>query len=90
MADATHYVIRGGIEGRERLRVLGRVMHATSTALFARLGVCEGFSCLDVGCGGGDVTLALARLIGKGGRVPRASSRPGVEGRSENSAAFVR
>jgi ubiquinone/menaquinone biosynthesis C-methylase UbiE len=69
MADATHYVIRGGIEGRERLRVLGRVMHATSTALFVRLGVCEGSSCLDVGCGGGDVTLALARLIGTRGRV---------------------
>jgi SAM-dependent methyltransferase len=69
MADATHYVIRGGIEGRERLRVLGRVMHSTSTALFARLGVGDGLACLDAGCGGGDVTLTLARMVGTRGRV---------------------
>lgn len=69
MADVTHYVIRGGIEGRERLRVLGRVMHATSSALFARLGVREGVACLDAGCGGGDVTLTLARTVGSRGRV---------------------
>jgi len=69
MADATHYVIRGGVEGRERLRVLGRVMHGTSAALFARLGWGEGLACLDAGCGGGDVTLTLARLVGARGRV---------------------
>ena len=30
MADLKHYVIRGGLEGRERLRVLGRVMHEST------------------------------------------------------------
>ena len=61
MAETKHYVIRGGIEGREHLRVLGRVMHASSSSLFERIGVRGGWTCLDVGCGGGDATLELAR-----------------------------
>lgn len=68
MADLKHYVIRGGVEGRERLRVLARVMRPSTTALFERLGIREGQACLDVGCGGGDVTLELARRVGAGGR----------------------
>lgn len=69
MSDSTHYVIRGGIAGRERLRMLSRVMHPTSSSLFDRLGLREGQSCLDVGCGGGDATLELARRVGPRGRV---------------------
>ena len=68
MTDAKHYVIRGGTEGRERLRVVSRVMHATTTALLDRLGLREGMTCVDVGCGGGDVTLELARRVGPHGR----------------------
>jgi SAM-dependent methyltransferase len=63
------YVIRGGPAGRERLRVLGRVMHPTSMALFDRCGLRDGLVCLDVGCGGGDVTLELARRVAPHGRV---------------------
>ena len=42
MADSTHYVIRGGLEGRERLRVLGRVMRTSSMSLFDRLVLRDG------------------------------------------------
>jgi ubiquinone/menaquinone biosynthesis C-methylase UbiE len=38
------------------------------TAL-ARLGLGAGWRCADVGAGGGDVTVALARLVGPAGRV---------------------
>jgi SAM-dependent methyltransferase len=69
MADSTHYVIRGGLEGRERLRVLGRVMRTSSMSLFDRLGLRDGLTCLDVGCGGGDATLELARRVAPAGRV---------------------
>ena len=69
MGNSTHYVIRGGIEGRERLRVLARVMHSSSSALFDRLGLHNGLSCLDLGCGGGDVTMELARRVAPLGRV---------------------
>jgi ubiquinone/menaquinone biosynthesis C-methylase UbiE len=63
------YIIRGGQAGRERLRLLARVMRPTTAALFARAGVREGMRCLDVGCGGGDVSFDLARLVGPLGRV---------------------
>ena len=36
---------------------------------FERLKITPGMHCLDVGCGGGDVTFALANLVGKKGRV---------------------
>ena len=69
MPDESHYVIRGGVEGRERLRVLSSVMHETTMALLDRVGIAEGQTCLDVGCGGGDVTVELARRVGSNGAV---------------------
>jgi predicted O-methyltransferase YrrM len=69
MTATTHYVIRGGIEGRERLRVLSRVMHPSTMSLLDRLGLRDGHIGADVGCGGGDVTLELARRVAPSGRV---------------------
>lgn len=69
MTQGSRYVIRGGLEGRERLRVLARVMQPYSASLFDRIGVGTGLDCLDVGCGGGDATLELARRVAPGGRV---------------------
>jgi ubiquinone/menaquinone biosynthesis C-methylase UbiE len=63
------YAIRGGVEGRERLRMLARVMQPFTHALFDRVGVGAGMSCLDAGCGGGDVTFDLARRVASTGRV---------------------
>jgi SAM-dependent methyltransferase len=63
------YIIRGGVEGRERLRLLSRILRPTTLSLLDRTGVRSGMSCLDAGCGGGDVTLDLARLVGPTGRV---------------------
>ena len=68
MAERQDYVIRGGLEGRERLRLLARVMHASTSALLDRLDLGDGLTCLDLGCGGGDVTLELARRVGPNGR----------------------
>lgn len=64
-----HYAIRGGVEGRERLRVLARVMRPTTLALFDRVGISPEATCLDVGCGGGDVTLDIARVVVPLGKV---------------------
>ena len=65
MSSST-YVIRGGLEGRERLRVLARVMWPTTSALFSRVGIAPTARCLDVGCGGGDVTRELAQIVSDG------------------------
>jgi len=63
------YVIRGGIQGRERLRLLSDVVGSSTRALLGKVAVPAGAACLDVGCGGGDVTFDLARLVGPRGRV---------------------
>ncbi len=66
--ERKHYIIRGGVEGRERLRILARVMLPTTLSLFDRVGITPGVVSLDVGCGGGDVTFELAQLVGPEGR----------------------
>lgn len=63
------YVLAHGASGRERLRVLARVMEGGTTRLLQTVGIAPGAHCLDVGCGGGDVSVILARLAGPNGRV---------------------
>ena len=63
------YVIRGGAAGKARLSVLSQALASSTAALLDSAGVHGGMRCLDLGCGGGDVTLALARLVGPGGEV---------------------
>jgi len=65
----TSYVIRGGEEGKARLRILSHALWPTTLGLLQRAGIKPGMACLDVGCGGGDVTLEMARLVGSSGRV---------------------
>jgi SAM-dependent methyltransferase len=67
VSDAHAYVIRGGLPGRERLRILAGVMAPTTGSLLDRLGDLTGKRCLDAGCGGGDVTRELARRVGPDG-----------------------
>jgi len=63
------YAIRGGKEGKERLNLLARVMLPTTLQLLNAVGINKGMRCLDVGCGGGHVTLLMARLVGPEGQV---------------------
>ncbi|MEM7226644.1 MAG: methyltransferase domain-containing protein [Pseudomonadota bacterium] len=64
-----HYVLAHGSAGRARLNVLARVMEAGTESLLKRVGIEAGAACLDVGCGGGDVSLLLARHVGADGSV---------------------
>jgi len=73
-----HYIIRGGIPGRERLRILSRVFRPTTRALLERAGIQPGMTVLDFACGGGDVTADLAEMVGPTGRAI-GSDRDGVE-----------
>jgi len=63
------YAIRGGKEGKKRLDLLARVMLPTTMELLDRAGLIRGMKCLDVGCGGGHVTISMARVVGPEGRV---------------------
>src|SRR5919107_135437 len=68
-SQSEEYVLRGGRAGAERLRVLNRVKWPTTEPLLRVAGLRAGMSCLDVGCGGGDVTLKMAALVGAEGHV---------------------
>lgn len=68
MTSLKHYALRGGVEGHERLKVLSRVMHASTCAVLDQIGISEGMVCLDIGCGSGDVTFELARRVGANGK----------------------
>lgn len=63
------YVIEGGPAGKARLNVLAQALEPTTQALFERIGIVSGMTCLDMGCGGGDVTQLLAQRVGPRGRV---------------------
>ena len=54
---------------RDRLRGLEFLYHGATTRFLAELGVTEGWSCLEVGCGAGAVALWLADQVGATGRV---------------------
>jgi SAM-dependent methyltransferase len=69
MKTTNTYIIRGGAEGKKRLEVLARVMWPTTSRLLSEVGLAPGMTCLDLGCGGGDVTLQLATLLGPQGHV---------------------
>jgi SAM-dependent methyltransferase len=63
------YVIRGGEGGYERLALLARTRWPDTAALLARAGLSPGMRCVDLGCGGGQVTLEIARLVAPAGLV---------------------
>lgn len=63
------YVLRGGRAGAQRLRLLNRVKWPTMEALLGESGLQAGMRCLDVGCGGGGVTLKMAAIVGAEGNV---------------------
>jgi SAM-dependent methyltransferase len=52
-----------------------------------RLGLREGWRCADVGAGGGDVTVALAELVGSDGRVYAVDSDPRARDEVAKTAA---
>ena len=62
-------MIRGGQEGYDRLLLLARDRWPDTAALFERAGLSKGMRCIDLGCGGGEVTLEIAGLVAPGGSV---------------------
>lgn len=62
-------MIRGGVEGYERLQVLARARWHYTAELFEDIGIGPGMHALDLGCGGGAVTFEIARIVGPEGFV---------------------
>jgi 2-polyprenyl-3-methyl-5-hydroxy-6-metoxy-1,4-benzoquinol methylase len=57
----SEYTIAGGLTDAQRLARQAHVMARATEAFLARVGLASGWSCLDVGCGDGQVTIAMAR-----------------------------
>ncbi len=57
-----------------------------ATAL-SRLGLGSGWRCVDVGAGGGDVSVALAEMVGRDGRVYAVDSDPAARDEVARAAA---
>ena len=67
--ESGRYALAGGKTGYDRLLVLSRERWPDTQALFRRVGLGPGMRCLDVGCGGGAVTIEMARMVGPDGHV---------------------
>lgn len=65
---ATEYTIAGGLTDAQRLARIAHVMAGATQAFLSRVGLAAGWDCLDVGCGDGQVTIAMARVAGSSGR----------------------
>jgi ubiquinone/menaquinone biosynthesis C-methylase UbiE len=65
---AGEYTIAGGLTDAQRLARQAHVMARATEAFLARVGLASGWSCLDVGCGDGQVTVAMARVAGPSAR----------------------
>jgi len=63
------YVIRGGRAGYDRLLLLARDRWPDTASLLSRAGLRPGMHCIDLGCGGGEVTLEIAKLVAPDGVV---------------------
>ena len=63
------YVLRGGQAGAARLRLINRVKWPTTERLLGTAGLQAGMRVMDMGCGGGDVTLRMRTLVGAVGEV---------------------
>jgi len=63
------YIISGGQEGKKRLNVLSEILKDHTRALLETDGSISGNRMLDLGCGGGNVALMAARMVGPEGAV---------------------
>ncbi len=52
-----------------------------------RLGLREGWRCVDIGAGGGDVSVALAEVVGRTGRIYAVDSDPAARDHAAHAAA---
>ncbi len=75
------------MQGMSRLGLRNDVYRRPLATALDRLGLGEGWRCVDVGAGGGDVTVALAELVGRDGRVYAVDSDPSSRDEVARAAA---
>src|SRR5262245_57556578 len=71
----------------ERLHIQSAAMASECAAMLERIGVSEGWTCLDLGCGPGGITALLSERAGKSGRVVGLDADPGFVDYARQRAA---
>lgn len=70
------YVLGHGSDEHRRLMLQSRFIGELTEFVFARAGLAQGMSVLDVGCGAGDVSFLAAAFVGPGGKVLGVDQSP--------------
>jgi len=78
MEKQNHYIIQGGEEGKRRLNVLAEVLRESTRSLITSGGEIRGSRFLDVGSGGGNVSLLASELVGPEGHVTAVDFDPEI------------
>lgn len=81
------YIIKCGEEGKSRLNVLAEVLEPYTRAWLLHGGSLEGMRFLDLGCGGGHVSMLASSLVGSGGHVTGIDFDPEILVLAEREAA---
>ena len=81
------YIIGGGRQAKDRLNVLADTLQNQTKALLQRHGLAAGTTLLDVGCGGGNVSLMAADMVGHSGRVAAIDFDKEIIALAQNDAA---
>src|ERR1700736_5989356 len=63
------YVLGHSAEEYERLRHQAQMLEPATKRIFQSIGLHAGSSCLDVGCGPGEVIRLMGEIVGPSGRV---------------------
>ena len=69
IVEPDQYVLGHSAHEIERLSAQARLYTPFTLSFFRAAGITEGMRVLEVGCGGGDVSLLIARLVGANGEV---------------------
>lgn len=65
----SEYTIYGGDKGKSRLEVLSRVLSDSTSTFINQYNIEENYKCLDLGCGGGDVSFLISTKLNSKGSI---------------------
>jgi ubiquinone/menaquinone biosynthesis C-methylase UbiE len=89
MDHQNEYIISGGSSGKSRLNTLSDVLHDHTKSLLEAQGVKTGKSLLDVGCGGGNVSLMAAQMVGGSGSITAIDFDAGIIALAQQDAGVA-
>jgi len=79
------YLMGRNSEEYQRLRIQARMWEETTRGVFQKIGLRAGMSCLDVGCGPGEVMRLMGEMVGPAGAVAGLDADGGL-GREAHAA----